>query len=558
MTDLFGRATAGVYAEVINQIYDSSDKRIREAVSNAFDANATEVKISVYRERTEPSKVIIRDNGDGMSVDDLRDKYVCLGGGDNYSNSFTIGRIGIGALSVFALGDSITLNTRKKGSNKVVTAHLSLVPIKSPQKHATLLENVKLGSIAGERRALETEEPSFTEIIIEELTREARSIFASEAKTKELMTILERILPLPYRSDDPVFEHIASDLRDKLAVGNQYVINVILHVPHLEINNVRLFRRTVYSVEEETQIENLIPIYPFASFEGAANNNLCLYGYLYISKGAQLPKEWKGVNARVKNVTIERHTYFGYEEDAAARVRIGGELFIDNIDENRAIQSNRSGFAIENTDYRLIADYMHSMIELAIAEVRKSSKIDSIVKQIVTPVKKLRDMCDRVSKVEDAKENAEAFQVVSDSDAQVIEVSRFSLENKLKEKLRREVDIDPDVVWSRVLASLFYVQREDDDYYTVQVHEDLKEFTFDVGGNTIEYVLGCCGTDKPVVVKNERNIYINLDNPVLEGGDLTALDIGFLQVVLTLYLNYLRCDGSARDLYAKAVADLSA
>jgi hypothetical protein len=557
MIDLFGRATAGVYAEVINQVYDSTDKRIREAVSNAFDANATEVKISVYRERVEPSKVIIRDNGDGMDVDDFRDKYVCMGGGDNYNNRFTIGRIGIGALSVFALGDNITVNTRKKGSNNVVTAHLSLAPIKSAVQHATLLEKVKLGSITGERPASETEEPHFTEIVIEDLTREARSVFASEDKTKELIAILERILPLSYRSDNPVFEHIASDLRDKLVIGNKYVINVIFHVPHLEINNVRLFRRTVYSVEE-TQVENLIPIYPFASFDGAASNNLCVYGYLYISKGAQLPKEWKGINARVKNVTIERHTYFGYEEDAAARVRIGGEVFIDNIDENRAIQSNRSGFAIENTDYRLIAEYMHSMIERAIAEVRKSSRIDSIVKQIVGPVKKLHDMCNRVSKVEDVKENADGFQGVSDPDAQIIEVSRFSLEAKLKEKLRQEVEIDPDVVWSRVLASMYYIQREDDDYYTVQVHEDLKEFTFDVGGNTIEYVMGHCGEDKPVIVKNERTVYINLDNPVLQGGDVISIDVGFLEVVLILYLNYLRCDGSARDLYAKAIVDLSA
>ena len=41
---LHAKATAGVYAEVINQIYDSLDKRIREAVSNAYDAKATETR----------------------------------------------------------------------------------------------------------------------------------------------------------------------------------------------------------------------------------------------------------------------------------------------------------------------------------------------------------------------------------------------------------------------------------------------------------------------------------------------------------------------------------
>ena len=35
---LNAKATAGIYAEVMKQIYDSVDKRFREAVSNAYDA----------------------------------------------------------------------------------------------------------------------------------------------------------------------------------------------------------------------------------------------------------------------------------------------------------------------------------------------------------------------------------------------------------------------------------------------------------------------------------------------------------------------------------------
>ena len=83
--ELYGKATAGVYAEVINQIYDSIDKRIREAVSNAYDAHATEVKFVVQKRRAEPDRIIIYDNGYGMTAEDLRDRYVSMGGGDNYN-----------------------------------------------------------------------------------------------------------------------------------------------------------------------------------------------------------------------------------------------------------------------------------------------------------------------------------------------------------------------------------------------------------------------------------------------------------------------------------------
>ena len=556
MTELYGKATAGVYAEVINQIYDSLDKRIREAVSNAFDAYATEVKISVYRQRVEPDRIVIRDNGHGMDDADLREKYICMGGGDNYNNSFTIGRIGIGALAVLALGDKITIHTRKKDTDQVITARLDLATIKSPELHAIPLDQVKLGQIESTRTAASSDEAHFTEIVVEDLSRSARNLFGDEEKTQGLISTLERILPIPYRSDDPVFGHVASDLRDAVVVANKYIIDVVLHIPHLELNNVKLRRRTVYSVED-VKVESLIPIYPFKGLEGAAKENLCVYGYLYISKAKAVPKDWQGINVRVKNVTIERNTWFGHERDAAARVRIGGELFIDNIDENKAIQSNRSGFAVENTDYCLIAKYMEEMIERAIAAVRRSDEVESAVKAVVVPLDKVRDMCEWVSKIEEGKPEAEGFQALTDNSVEVASPPRFLLEKRVKEVLQREVGVDPDVVWSPVLATAYYIEREDDDFYTVQLHERLRKFEFDVAGNRVEYILAHCGSENPPVVKKDRTIYFNLDNSLLPSKDIKKLDVGFLQVVLILYLNYLQCDGSAQDLYTKAINDLS-
>ena len=121
--DIHAKATAGVYAEIIKQIYDSLDKRIREAISNAVDAKATQVKVSVFLSSS--NKIIIYDNGVGMTESDLINKYVTMGGGDNYENEETLGRIGIGALSVFALGDKVTIHTRKAGDDKVLVAELN-------------------------------------------------------------------------------------------------------------------------------------------------------------------------------------------------------------------------------------------------------------------------------------------------------------------------------------------------------------------------------------------------------------------------------------------------
>ena len=76
---LNAKATAGIYAEVMNQIYDSVDKRLREAVSNAYDARATKISISVYIGGDD--QIVIRDNGFGMDKDDLKNNYINMGGG---------------------------------------------------------------------------------------------------------------------------------------------------------------------------------------------------------------------------------------------------------------------------------------------------------------------------------------------------------------------------------------------------------------------------------------------------------------------------------------------
>ena len=76
--EIHATATAGVYSEVMNQIYDSFDKRIREAISNATDAKATKVTISVFLGQN--TKMLIRDNGYGMTEEELENKYVSMVG----------------------------------------------------------------------------------------------------------------------------------------------------------------------------------------------------------------------------------------------------------------------------------------------------------------------------------------------------------------------------------------------------------------------------------------------------------------------------------------------
>jgi len=298
------------------------------------------------------------------------------------------------------------------------------------------------------------------------------------------------------------------------------------------------------------------PIHPYP-IEESKNGRLNICGYLYINAGKQLPRAWQGINARVKNVTIEGNTFFGYEEDAAARVRIGGELFINNIDENHAIQSNRSGFAVEDSDYMLIQNYMRDRIGEVVSIVRQNTNIDSTVKRVLQHVDKLRDVFEGNAAVEDEKTDAENFKELDDESVSVEGLEPYKLDDKLRYELEK-YNVDFDFTWSGTLEDLLYrIEDEEDDYYTIFVNERLKEFLFDVAGNAVEYYVGYCGEDRPLIIKKTGKLIINLDNVLIPNRDITKVDIGFIKVVIILYLNYLRCGNNAEALYAKSIEDLA-
>lgn len=107
-----------------------------ELVKNSFDAYATEVTIEF-----KPDKIIITDDGKGMDLDDINDKWLFVAYSakkegveddelkekefDSYRNKiqakkYYAGAKGIGRFSCDRLGSSLILTTRKASSNAVI------------------------------------------------------------------------------------------------------------------------------------------------------------------------------------------------------------------------------------------------------------------------------------------------------------------------------------------------------------------------------------------------------------------------------------------------------
>lgn len=108
------------------QMYSTLPPVISELVANAWDANATEVRITMpTKPITDNSKIIVQDNGIGMSDENIRNAYLIIGrdrrkdtGIDITPTPFNrpvMGRKGIGKFSAFGIAREIEVETVKNG-----------------------------------------------------------------------------------------------------------------------------------------------------------------------------------------------------------------------------------------------------------------------------------------------------------------------------------------------------------------------------------------------------------------------------------------------------------
>lgn len=104
-------------------LYRNFARAIKELVSNSYDAGATEVKIKLDLDKEE---IIIRDNGKGMNLEDVGDRFLSIGFVREIENAVDelgrkrIGTFGIGCLSVFPYCNTIHVITKKRGEDELI------------------------------------------------------------------------------------------------------------------------------------------------------------------------------------------------------------------------------------------------------------------------------------------------------------------------------------------------------------------------------------------------------------------------------------------------------
>lgn len=128
-------------------LYSNTPAVLAEAIANAWDADATEVHVDLDKDA---KTISVRDNGVGMDLDDINEKFLYVGYRKRSSGAKSetqkgrkpMGRKGIGKLSLFSIANRIAVHTKKSGS----------------QRESFLMDADKI------REAIEAEDPSIAKV----------------------------------------------------------------------------------------------------------------------------------------------------------------------------------------------------------------------------------------------------------------------------------------------------------------------------------------------------------------------------------------------------------
>ncbi len=101
-----------------------------ELVKNCYDANSTEVTVEFFNvnPRSNTSRIIIKDNGIGMTFEDVRNKWMVIGTSSKRKsqtspapfNRKVTGRKGVGRFAVDKLGAKLLLKTKKANDKQML------------------------------------------------------------------------------------------------------------------------------------------------------------------------------------------------------------------------------------------------------------------------------------------------------------------------------------------------------------------------------------------------------------------------------------------------------
>ncbi len=352
-TDLFLVPKMGIIPEVSAQTYGTVARSLREYVSNAVDAGAKNVWLTFTKDPKGRTTLDVRDDGVGMTLEELKDEFLAVGGSKKFGEPTRIGRIGIGFLAIVPLCETILITTKTARAKRAVRAEIQTANMLNQSVRYEEIAKQKVGDAdlvdEEQTRSLASSfGESFTVFTLESLHADVQTTFNDSHEHSEFREELRRILPLTWPDDAPLRRHLSKKLWTALKKkAGQHAIDVFVN------DTKRPLTRRLYGENEQREtflyVQEFIDevIVPFEGGEHWASDEVRVTGFFVCDEpvvGKPAGVKMSGITARFQNVAVQEGWFFGLIGREERKKRVSGELFIEGLNKNLAMIVNRNEF----------------------------------------------------------------------------------------------------------------------------------------------------------------------------------------------------------------------
>lgn len=344
-TDLVLKFDPHTIEHLGSNMYSRLPNAVAELVANAYDADATEISVRVIGSG-ESQRIVVEDNGHGMSRDDVSGKYLRIGrnrrGTSTMSESgkrTVSGKKGLGKLALFGIGHEIEVSTTRA--------------IHAERLVVTMDWDVLIGTDDGDYEPVSRTEPAAladhgTSVTVSRLTR------SSDISASDLAESLSRL-----------FQYSDSEV-DLTVIGRD----------GSAIPVTRELRVSTVATEFAWDIPSDLP---------ESSKDLATTGVVGIVIAAEkpLPTQMRGVAVYANGRLVNEPEFFGASDSSYAYAYLTGYIAVDGLDaiEPDVVATDRRAVNWDQPDAAAIRAVLKRMVE-EIAQLRRQLRAAKKKKQI--------------------------------------------------------------------------------------------------------------------------------------------------------------------------------
>ena len=352
--------------------YVSYSRALKELLSNAWDAGAHTVQIKIAPDLSEIS---ILDDGTGMSEEDIRERFLRLGGSSSSRGALRqgrrlIGHKGIGALSVIPICKEVRVLTTKAGSIDRVEASLDISKIIEKAKQQEDLDTHYVYTL--NKWSNEPATTHYTFISLRNLTSDIKEFLEKKGLTannyissvselsglEQLKWELAMVSPVAYLKEGPFNEKlqpitaIKRELEKanfKVFVNNHQILKPVV-LPSADVKYSEKYKR---GIDYE--------VYPVEHVD----DQLEFRGYIFSQATAIMPSDLRGGLIRLNNVAIGSYDINWMKYQTSMGPRLGlttGEIYVyRGLDD--ALLIDRDRFRETDANYKRFREIIHAKVK---------------------------------------------------------------------------------------------------------------------------------------------------------------------------------------------------